>query len=76
MFEKRPVDPGAVKTLDSVVATTEALRTAQARRSRHAKVGARAIAQASGWRVSLVDTTVRQGTRASGVRQMGTQEVT
>lgn len=45
-FEKRPVDPRAYKLLDNIVATTEAMRTAEAERSRHAKARAKAIKEA------------------------------
>ena len=69
-FEKRPVDPKAYKALDRVVAANEAMRSAEAERSRQAKIRAKAIGEARKWGMSLDAIAERLGVSRERVRQM------
>ncbi len=73
-FEKRPVDPRAYKLLDNIVATTEAMRTAEAERSRHAKARAKAIKEARALGLTYDAIAERLGVSRERVRQMVLRE--
>ena len=60
-FEKKPVDPRAHKALDRVVAATEAMRKAEAERSKQARLRASAIKSARAWGMSYDAIAERLG---------------
>lgn len=73
-FEKRPVDPKAYKWLDRVVAANEAMRRAEAERSKQARLRASAIKSAHGWGMSYDAIAERLGVSRERVRQMVLRE--
>jgi ribosomal protein S14 len=69
-FEPRPVTSKAWKALDRVVAANEAMRDAEAKRSRQAKKRAKAIEEARECGLSLDAIADRLGVSRERVRQM------
>ena len=69
-FEARPVDPKAWEALDRVVAANEAMRAAEATRSREAEERAQAIRDARSYGLSLDVIAQRLGVSRERVRQM------
>lgn len=69
-FEPRPVTSKAWKALDRVVAANEAMREAEAKRSRQAKKRSKAIEEARECGLSLDAIADRLGVSRERVRQM------
>jgi DNA-binding transcriptional regulator YiaG len=69
-FEKKPVDPKAYKALDRIVAATEAMRAAEAERSKQARLRATSIKSARAWGMSYDTIAERLGVSRERVRQM------
>jgi hypothetical protein len=69
-FEPRPVNTKAWKALDRVVAANEAMREAEAKRSRQARKRAKAIEEARSYGLSLDAIGERLGVSRERVRQM------
>ena len=74
-FEPRPVTNKAWKALDRVVAANDAMREAEAKRTRQARKRARAIDEARQYGLSLDAIAERLGVSRERVRQMAARQI-
>jgi DNA-directed RNA polymerase sigma subunit (sigma70/sigma32) len=72
-FAARPVDPKAHKALDEIVALSDAMRAAEAERTKAAVKRAAAIARAREYGMSLDAIAARLGVSRQRVREMQTR---
>ena len=73
-FEKKPVDQRAFKALERVVAANDAMRAAEAERSKQARLRATSIKSARAWGMSYDTIAERLGVSRERVRQMVLRE--